>query len=166
VAPDPRALSTAERLRALAAGDPSTWVGIDDSLDEEAIAGVLGPPREPGLLAGMLGGSPTMFHDYPPAPGAPGGVRVWFEDGVAVAVEIAGARLVQPVDAAGVETVDVIESAFGPEWRQELHPARGLVVHRRGAEVGLVFGLAPFTVEEWATDPLRIADAPRRGRSR
>lgn len=165
MAADPGPLTAAVGLASLAAGMAVPWVGIDDSLDEAAVAGVLGPPDADEPHGGVLGGSPTLFRDYGPTPGAPAGLRVWFEDGFAVAVEIRGARLLDLADLDAVDDPVVEGSAFGEAWRQEIHAERGLVLHRRGHEVALVYGLAPFAADDWATDPLRASGPGERRRS-
>jgi hypothetical protein len=112
----------------------------------------------------MLGGSPTMYRRYPPTPGAPHGVTVWFEGEAAVAVEIRDAVV---ADGGSVGDPDAsIESALGDDWSQDLHAAVGLVLHRNGPDVGLLFALAPFTVEDWMHDPLRFGGGSTRHRHR
>jgi hypothetical protein len=36
------------------------------------------------------------------------------------------------------------------------------VLHRRGDEVALLYGLRPFTLDEWMADPLRHSGPPER----
>ena len=151
---------SAKSLRALAAGNWSAWNGFVDFPAEDVVEEALGPSIDPAAHSGMLGGSPTMFRRYPPAAGVPRGVVVWFEEDTAVAVEIEDA--VQADGDVLDEPDDTIESQFGPKWRQEVHASRGLVLHRRGDDVALLYGLRPFTVDDWMSDPLRHSGPPRR----
>jgi hypothetical protein len=149
-----------ESLRALADGRWSAWNGFVAFPAEDVVEQALGPSIDSSAHSGMLGGSPTLFRRYPPAAGAPRGVVVWFEDDTAVTVEIEDA--VQ-LDGDVLDEPDVtLDSQFGPTWRQEVYASRGLVLHRRGDEVALLYGLRPFTVEEWMSDPLRHSGPPTR----
>jgi len=49
----------------------------------------------------------------------------------------------------------VLGSELGPAWSQEVWASRGLVIHRRGDRIRVLFGLAPFDPEAWSSDPLR-----------
>jgi hypothetical protein len=159
---DPGALTGAVRdgLRALAAGRWARWRGLVTLPGEAVVEQALGRPLDDEARSGMLGGSPTFFRRYPATDGAPQGITVWFEDELAVAVEIW-----EPVGTAGSPLGPpdaTIESAFGRAWGQELYPLRGLVLHRRGDEVALLYGLRPFTLDEWMADPLRHSGPPER----
>lgn len=150
----------ADSLRALAAGKWSAWNGFVEFPAEDLVEAALGPSIDSAARSGMLGGSPTMFRRYPRAAGAPRGVLVWFEEDTAVTVEIEDA--VQ-ADGDGLDEPEAtLESEFGPKWRQEVYPSRGLVLHRRGGDVALLYGLRPFTIDDWMSDPLRHRGPPTR----
>ena len=165
MAAHPRALNEAVRdsLRALAAGRWSEWNGLVVFPPEDIVEQALGPSLDTAARSGMLGGSPTFFRRYPPVVGAPRGVTAWFEEDTAVTIEIhdaipAGGDVLDQPDAT-------IESQFGPKWRQEIYASRGLVLHRRGDAVALLYGIAPCTVDDWMSDPLRHSGPPTRQRS-
>ena len=149
-----------ESLRALADGKWSAWNGLLVFPAEDVVEQALGPSVESSAHSGMLGGSPTLFRRYPSAAGAPRGVVVWFEDDSAVTVEIEGA--VQANGDILDEPEATLDSEFGPNWRQEVYASRGLVLHRRGDDVALLYGLRPFTVDDWKSDPLRHSGPPTR----
>ena len=150
----------ATSLRALADGKWSAWNGLAVFPAEDVVEQALGPSVDSSARSGMLGGSPTLFRRYPPAAGAPRGVVVWFEDDSAVTVEIEEA--VQADGDILDEPEVTLDSEFGPKWRQEVHASRGLVLHRRGNDAALLYGLRPFTVDDWKSDPLRHSGPPTR----
>lgn len=161
----PRALNEAARdsLRALAAGRWSEWNGLVVFPPADIVEQALGPSLDPAERSGMLGGSPTFFRRYPPTVGAPRGITVWFEEDTAVTIEIQDAI---PADRDVLDRPDsTIESRFGPEWRQEVYASRGLVLHRRDDTIALLYGIAPCTVDDWKSDPLRHSGPPTRQRA-
>lgn len=152
-------------LRAYAEGRWVEFNGLDQCLLAEADS-ALGPPLDDQLLGGVFGGEPTQFRRYPATAAAPRGVTAWVHGEVVVGLEIS-----QPDPPAGsLEELgappSVIGSELGPAWSQELWPERGLVLHRRDTGVAVIFGLAPFTLERWETDPLRWWRIERRPDSR
>ena len=158
----PRALNEAVggSLRALTAGKWSDWNGLVVFPPEDIVAHALGQSVDTTARSGMLGGSPTFFRRYPPAVGAPRGITVWFEEDTAVTIEIHDAV---EADADDLDRPDAtLESEFGPKWRQDVYASRGLVLHRRDDAVALLYGIAPCTVDDWMSDPLRHSGPPTR----
>jgi hypothetical protein len=160
----PRALIEAVRdsLRALAGGRWSDWNGLVVFPPADIVEQALGPSLDTAERSGMLGGSPTFFRRYPPTVGAPRGITVWFEDDTAVTIEIQDAV---PADEDVDQPDAILESEFGPKWRQEVYASRGLVLHRRDDTIALLYGIAPCTVDDWKSDPLRHSGPPTRQRS-
>jgi hypothetical protein len=151
-----------ESLRALVEGRWSEWTGFVAFPPADVVEDALGPSIDTTPRSGMLGGSPTFFRRYPRAAGAPRGATVWFEDDTAVTIEIVEAV---GADGDGLDQPDVIlESQFGPKWRQEVYASRGLVLHRRDDDVALLYGVRPFMVDDWMSDPLRHSGPPTRRR--
>ena len=154
--------SVGDALRALVEGRWSDWSGFVEFPDEDVVERALGPSLDRAAHSGMLGGSPAFFRRYAPAAGAPRGATVWFEEDLAVAIEIEDA--ISADGDALDEPEATLESEFGANWRQEVYASRGLVLHRRGDEVALLYGLRPFTVDDWRSDPLRHSGPPTRRR--
>jgi hypothetical protein len=123
----------------------------------------LGPSLDDRLHSGMFGGGPAQFRRYP-AGAAPSGITAWVLGDVVVGLEI---RQPTPPPAALDDLGEpgaVIGSELGPAWSQQLWPDRGLVLHRRDDALAVAFGLKPFGVEAWESDPLRWWRIERRRR--
>lgn len=122
----------------------------------------LGPPREDHLHGGMFGGEPTQFRRYPHTLAAPGGVTGWVLGDLVVALEILEANPPESARALLEAPEAEIDSELGPSWSQHLWPGRGLVLHRHDARIAVAFGVAPFELEDWESDPLRWWRVERR----
>lgn len=161
MATDPSALTPLRRraeLAALASGLWSRWGGLDPAPTVDEVADQLGQPLEPQAHSGMFGGSPTIFRRYAGADDGPL-VVVWFEGDVAVGVEIDDPRR-SPIDDPLGPPGEVLDSEVGDGWEQHVYGERGLVLHVRHSEHGVVetrllYGLAPFDSTAFSDDPLR-----------
>lgn len=157
----------ASDLRALATGHWSAWAGLPSRLSTVAVTEQLGEPLDPAPHGGVFGGAPAMLRRWPPSPGAPRGLTVWFEGDVAVGVQVEGAARAQEDGALPEPDLDE-ESGLGATVHQLVWATRGLVLHTRGGgearEAALLLGLAPLTVAAWERDPLRHWGAERRRR--
>lgn len=80
----------------------------------------------------MFGGEPTLFTRYASA-ASDDGLTAWVVGEIVVGSELRA----------------------GADWEQLLWPGRGLVLHQRDDVIAVALGLAPFTAETWASDPLR-----------
>ncbi len=165
--PDPGALSSPRAdLLSLAEGRWSAWSGLDPLPTVADVAKQLGEPLEPQPHGGVLGGSPTEFRRYRPVADEPM-IIVWYEGDVAVAVQIEHPIRSVIDDELGPPD-DVLDSAVGEDWEQHLHGAAGLVLHVRRPDpsghpdAALLFGLPPFTADEFRHDPLRFEGGRRR----
>jgi len=141
-------------LAAFAAGRWRAFHGLAKCAVATADA-ELGPPLEDDLHGGMFGGEPAQFRRYPAGPAAPKGVTCWILGNIVVGLEI---REPEPPPAMLADLGPpeaVLTSELGTEWSQELWASRGIVIHRRGDRIRVAFGLAPFTLAEWESDPLR-----------
>lgn len=150
-------------LRAYADGHWSDFTGLQGCTPADADR-ELGP-RQHELTGGVFGGEPTQFTRYASAV-SPRGVTVWVLGDVVVGLEIQ-----QPTPPAHAlddlgRPVATLESELGGAWSQQLWPERGLVLHTRTEDgtVAVAFGLKPFTVEAWESDPLRWWRIERRRR--
>lgn len=147
-------------LAALVSGMWSWWSGLDPLPTAEQVAEQLGPPLEPDPHSAIFGGSPTLFRRYAFGDDAVP-VTVWYEDDLAVGVEIDSPRRSPDDDPLGAPD-EVLSSEVGDAWEQHVYGAQGLVLHLRSdadglTEVRLLFGLAPFDATEFHHDPLRWA---------
>lgn len=141
-------------LRAFAEGRWAEFGGLDRCPLADADA-QLGERQDGRLHGGMFGGEPTHFGLYPGGAATPHGLTVWVLGEAIVGLE---ARQPAPPPTALAELGEpgaVIGSELGPDWSQELWPVRGLVLHRRAERFAVAFGLKPFTVDDWESDPLR-----------
>ena len=141
-------------LRAYADGRWADFGGLDRCGLSDADA-ALGPRRSDQLYGGTFGGEPTQFALYPGGSASPKGVTAWILGDVVVGLEI---RQPTPTAAALADLGEpdaVIGSELGPSWAQQLWPDRGLVLHRHDEEIAVAFGLRPFDVDAWESDPLR-----------
>ena len=148
-------------LRAYADGRWADFGGLEACPLAEA-DDQLGPRRSEQLHGGVFGGEPTQFVLYPGGLAAPSGVTAWVLGNVVVGLEI---RQPSPPPAALDDLGEppaVISSELGRAWRQELWPARGLVLHRRADVIAVAFGLMPFDPAAWESDPLRRWRSERR----
>ncbi|BAK33234.1 hypothetical protein MLP_02200 [Microlunatus phosphovorus NM-1] len=141
-------------LRAFADGRWSEFTGLDRCSLAEA-DDQLGERQDGRLHGGMFGGEPTQFGIYPGSAATPGGLTVWVLGEAVVGLEAHQPTPSPTALSALGEPGTVIGSELGPDWSQELWPERGLVLHRRAERFAVVFGLKPFTVEGWESDPLR-----------
>ena len=146
-------------LRALASGMWSWWSGLDPLPTVEEVADQLGDPLEAFPHSGVFGGSPTIFRRYSVDDAPP--VIVWFEDDIAVGVEIDSPRR-SILDDPLAPLDDILSSEVGEMWEQHVYGSNGLILHvSYGApeqvEVKLLYGIAPLDPAEFAHDPLRWA---------
>jgi hypothetical protein len=148
------------KLAVLAGGLWSWWTGLDPLPTVEQVSDQLGQPLEPDPHSGVFGGSPTIFRRYSIGDDtAP--ITVWFEDDLAVGVEIESPRrsvLDRPLGPPDA----ILESEVGESWEQHVYGSVGLVLHVRHVdadevEVAVLYGLAPFDPAEFQHDPLRWA---------
>jgi hypothetical protein len=150
-------------LRAFAEGKWAEFGGLANCPLAAADA-ELGPPREDQLHGGMFGGEPTHFRRYPAAGAAPSGLTAWVLGEVVVGLEILEASPASSTLADLGPPEAEISSELGLAWSQQLWGSRGLVLHRRDDRIAVVFGLAPFTLDGWESDPLRWWRVERRTR--
>lgn len=141
-------------LRAFADGRWAEFSGLQRCPLAEADA-QLGERRDGPLHGGMFGGEPTQFGLYPGGDATPSGLTVWVLGEIVVGLEAQQPTLPPTAFSELGEAAAVISSELGPDWSQELWSERGLVVHRRDDKIAVAFGLKPFTVESWESDPLR-----------
>ena len=140
-------------LGAYADGRWAEFAGLDRCLLGQADA-ELGPRLLPRLAGGVFGGEPTLFTRYASA-ASDDGLTAWVLGELVVGLELHRPRpTAQALDDLDPPSA-VISSELGPDWEQLLWPDRGLVLHQRGDVIAVALGLAPFTVEAWASDPLR-----------
>lgn len=161
--PDPGALSQPV-LRDLVDGRWASWSGLDPLPDADEVAEQLGDPLDASPVGGVFAGSPTLYRRYE-SQGSSRPAIVWFENDLAVAVELDGAQ--RDADDGELPHPDLeLESAFGSSWRQLVFAERGLVLHVASGEsvdrARLVVGLPPFTVDEFLGDPVRHLGGERR----
>lgn len=159
---------SADGFRALAEGRWSAWSGITGPQTGADVEAQLGTSLDESPHGGVFGGAPALLRRWPPSPGAPRGLTVWFEGDVVVGVQVEGASRAQ--DDGPLPDPDLDEdSGLGATVRQLLWGGRGLVVHTRDdasapREATLLLGLAPVTPDAWRQDPLRHWGAERRRR--
>ena len=141
-------------LRAFADGRWAEFTGLERCSLAEA-DDQLGERQDGRLHGGMFGGEPTQFGLYSGGTASPNGLTIWVLGEVVVGLE---AHQPTPSSTSLAELGEpdtVISSELGPAWSQELWPGRGLVLHRRADSFAVAFGLKPFSVEDWESDPLR-----------
>ena len=155
-------------LRALAAGDLRGWHGLAEGCDRAAVETALGPSETGPDGSGMLGGVPTVFRRYPPAPAAPHGIVVWMESDWIVAVEIVQPALTEPVEAQLGPPEAKEHSGLAAFHSQLIYAARGLTahVHEYSGAVLRLYGYAPSTVEKFLASPMAKVETRRIPRSR
>lgn len=161
--PDSGALRQPDLL-ALVDGRWSSWAGLAPLPNDAEVAERLGDPIDASPVGGIFAGSPTIYRRYA-SPGSSLPTIVWFENDLAVAVQLDDAQ--RHVDDGELPRPDLeLESAFGNRWRQLVYADRGLVLHVPvGEPIGrarLVIGLPPFTVDDFLDDPVRHLGGDRR----
>ncbi len=145
-------------LAALASGRWSWWGGLDPLPTVDEVAEQLGPPIDEHPHSGVFGGSPTIFRRYSIDADTPV-VTVWFEDDIAVGIEIEYPHRSVLDEPLGPPD-EILSSEVGDLWEQHIYGAAGLVLHVNsidGLDVCLLYGLAPFDHAEFHDDPLRWA---------
>lgn len=148
-------------VAALADGRWSAWRGLTTTTAAQAMETQLGPALDTEPKGGVFGGSPTMFRRWPPRPGAPQGLTVWFEGDLVVGIDVpSAARNAEDADLPAADAD--LDSRVSGHHRQWVWAARGLVLHVTDVPAGgritaatRRFGLPPFTPTDWESDPLR-----------
>jgi hypothetical protein len=147
----------------LAAGDLRGWHGLDEGCDRASAEAALGPSEAGPDGSGMLGGVPTAFRRYPPAPAVPDGVVVWLEEDWVVAVELMQPVLPEPI-AAQLGPPEARErsglASFHSQW---IYAGRGLTAHVDDVseDVRRLYGYAPTTVEDFLASPIASVETRR-----
>lgn len=136
-------------LRALAEGALDQWHGLADTCTRSHAERALGSPA--AERAGNLGGSPTMFAEYPAHTGAPNGVTIWHVDERLVFVRIQGAVPSAPVQELLGEPEATMPSRMRRSLVQHVHASRGLTlhVHRATGEIAFLMGYAPMSLDAY-----------------
>jgi hypothetical protein len=141
-------------LRALAGGDLAAWTGLPAGLTAEALADALGPPGEEE--AGRIGGQPAAYRAFPPAAGAPFGVKAWLAGDEVWLLEIREPPLRAPLEQQLGEPEATASSGLGTSYTQQVYGGRGLLLHVSGVtgEVRRLYALAPAPAEEILASPV------------
>lgn len=148
-------------VAALAAGDLAAWHGLPAALDGERLEDALGPGGEE--TSGMLGGEAATYRTYPPAEGAPFGVRAWFAGSAVVALEIREPPLREPLEHQLGGADLTAASGLGPSYDQHVYGARGLALHvgRRNGLVRMLYAFASADPEQFLAGPIGQVEVRR-----
>lgn len=137
-------------LRALAEGALDQWRGLPATCTRGHAERALGSPAG-SEHAGSLGGSPTMFTEYPAHPGAPRGVTIWHVDDRLVFARIQDAVPRAPIQELLGAPEATMPSRMRRSLVQHVHASRGLTlhVHRATGEIAFLMGYAPMSLDEY-----------------
>jgi hypothetical protein len=141
-------------LRALAGGDLAAFTGLPAGLSTVAVADALGPPGEEE--AGRIGGQPATFRVFPPAAGAPFGVKGWLLGDEVWLLEVREPPLRAPLEQQLGEPEATAPSGLGTSYEQRVYGARGMLLHvsRVTGEVRRLYAFAPASADEILAGPV------------
>lgn len=141
-------------LKALAAGDLAAWTGLPVGLSSDDVAEALGPPGDEE--AGRVGGELATFRVFPPAAGAPFGVKAWLAGDDVWLLEIREPPVTAPLDQQLGEPDASAPSGLGTSYEQRVYGARGLLLHvsQVTGEVRRLYAFAPASAAEVLAAPV------------
>jgi|SRR5829696_371737 len=142
-----------QALCALAEGDLGAWTGLPPGLTVAALADALGPAGDEEI--GRIGGQPAAFRAFPPATGAPFGVKAWVAGDEVWLLEVREPPLRAPLEAQLGEPEASAPSGLGPSYRQRVYGGRGLLAHVSDVtgEVRRLYAFAPAPADEVLAGP-------------
>jgi hypothetical protein len=148
-------------LKALVTGNLAAWTGLPSGLSSDAVAQALGPPGDEE--AGRIGGQLATFRLFPPAAGAPFGVKAWLAGDDVWLLEVREPPLSAPIDQQLGEPEARAPSGLGTSYEQRVYGARGLLLHvsQVTGEVRRLYAFAPASAAEILAAPVGRAEERR-----
>jgi hypothetical protein len=155
-----------DALRALADGDLAAWPGLPAGLSPDRLAEALGPAgdEEAGRLAGQL----ATFRVFPPAVGAPFGVKAWLAGDEVWLLEVREPPLQAPLDQQLGDPEATAPSGLGTSYVQRVYGARGLLLHvsEVTGEVRRLYAFTPEPADAVLAGPIGRVEERRVPRGR